>query len=148
MPLIGPAVGEFVDKCRCVSHYLPMKPWFFAAAGSLTVAACAHPVERRLEGRWIGDTITNVEAAALPAAIGWVRGTSFEFSGSNVTVSIPTELPRTGEYEVARGDKQAALLAVRRADGSVDQMQIGFDGDGTLRWHAGHGRDIVLRRLD
>jgi hypothetical protein len=125
-----------------------MKPWFSVLLAVLGASACSHPVERRLEGRWIGDTITNLDASELPAAIGWVRGTSFEFTGSSVTVAIPTELPRTGQYEVSRGDKQDAVLAIHRPDGAVDQMQLSFDGDSTLRWHTAHGRDIVLRRLD
>lgn len=125
-----------------------MKAWISLTLAGLCASACAHPVERRLEGRWMGDTITNLEAGQLPAAIAWVRGTSFEFSGSNVTVAIPTELPRTGEYEIASEAEDQALLAVRRPDGVVDQMKVQFEGESALRWQVGHGRDIVLRRVD
>lgn len=112
------------------------------------VSACANPVARKLEGRWTGDTITNLDAAQLPSAIGWVRGTSFEFAGGNVTVAIPTELPRSGEYEVTSATDTEALLAVRRPDGAIDSLALKFDGDQHLRWQVGGGREIILRRID
>lgn len=114
----------------------------------LGLSSCASPVARKLEGRWIGDTITNLDAAQLPSAIGWVRGTSFEFAGGNVTVAIPTELPRTGDYEVLTGSDTEAQLAVHRPDGAVDSLQLKFDGDQHLRWQVGGGREVILRRID
>jgi hypothetical protein len=113
-----------------------------------SLSACANPVSRKLEGRWIGDTITNLDAMQLPSAIGWVRGTSFEFAGGNVTVAVPTELPRSGEYEVVSGSDTEAMLSVRRPDGAIDALQLKFDGDEHLRWQVGGGREIILRRID
>lgn len=120
--------------------------WMFLAA--LTLSACANPAQEKLQGRWIGDSITNVDVAQLPAAIGWVRGASFEFAGSHITVAIPTELPQTADYEVVQGDDSEAVVAVHRPDGAVDTARFSFDSERQMRWHIGDGRDVIMRRMD
>ena len=57
---------------------------------------CAHPMQRKLEGRWLGDSVENFDSELVAAATGWAKGTSMEFSGSNMTVAVPAEEPTPG----------------------------------------------------
>ncbi|MFO0660670.1 MAG: hypothetical protein U0165_12690 [Polyangiaceae bacterium] len=54
-------------------------------------------------------TIDNIPRDQESRAMGWVKGTSFEFKGSKVTVVVPAEEPRTGEFKVTRTVGQAVL---------------------------------------
>jgi hypothetical protein len=111
------------------------------------LAACGvHPVQRKLSGRWLGERIENVDGEALAAATGWVRGASFEFAGSSLTVAIPAEEPRTGNYRVVRVHKDDVDLGVTRPDGTVDELRLKLDDDRSIRWMIGEGRAVVLRR--
>lgn len=122
--------------------------WVFATAITVFAAACANPTQTKLEGRWIGESISNLEASQLAAAMGWVRGASFEFSGSNLTVAIPTELPRSGEYEIVSADDTQVVIAVQRPDGVSDSARLVFQGQDQLRWDIGQGREILMRRMN
>jgi hypothetical protein len=119
-----------------------------AAATVVLLAGCSSRAERLLQGRWLGDNITNLDAAQLPQAIGWVRGASFEFASSNVTVAIPTELPRSGEYDVVQSNDNEVVIAVHRPDGALDKARFSFDSEQQLRWHLDDGRAILMRRVD
>jgi hypothetical protein len=96
----------------------------------------------------MGESVQNVGPSQIAAVTGWVRGTSFEFSGSNVTVTIPTELPRTAPYEIARADERHLVLAIRNPNGALDTATFTLDPPDTLRWHIGEGRSIQMRRVD
>jgi hypothetical protein len=114
---------------------------------ALGVVGCSgHPVQRRLAGRWLGDRVENVDGEALAAATGWVKGASLEFAGSSITVAIPAEEPRSGEYRVTRVRKDDVRLAVTRRDGKVDPLWLKLDDDRSIRWMIGDSRAIVLRR--
>ena len=119
-------------------------------AVGLVVAGCwGHPVERTLHGRWLGESVDQVDDAALAAATGWVKGASLEFSGGKVTVSIPAEEPRTAKYRVERVNKNDVTLAVLRPSGAVDKLQLSLEeSERALRWKLGGGRSIVMRRED
>lgn len=112
----------------------------------LATTSCETPLERRLSGHWFGESISQVEIDQLAAAMGWVRGASFEFSGKTLTVTIPGELPRRGRYQVVRSDERGLALQVHRANGQVDTAHFSFDGDRHLLWHIGAGRTVRLRR--
>src|SRR5690606_29515552 len=86
----------------------------------LACVGCADEHAQRLQGRWFGESLVNVGAEYLAPATAWARGTSFEFTGSNVTVAIPTELPRTGPYEVVKSEDRHLTVAFRRPNGQVD----------------------------
>ena len=117
------------------------------AALTLGAAGCGgHPVQRKLAGRWLGEGIENIDGESLAAATGWVKGTSMEFAGSTLTVAIPAEEPRSGEYKVARVNKDDVSLRVSRQDGSVDKLLLKLDDDHSIRWMVGGGRAIILRR--
>ena len=118
----------------------------FAALTFGAVACNGHPVQKKLAGRWHGESVENVDGEVLAAATGWAKGASFEFSGSSLTVAIPAEEPRSGNYEVVRVRKDDVRLAVKRDDGNVDHLELKLDDERNLRWLLGDGRAVVMRR--
>ncbi len=107
---------------------------------------CGHPVQRSLEGRWLGEAVENFHESQLAAATGWARGLSFEFAGSNVTVAVPAEEPRTGRYEVKSAHESDVRLAITGKDGKATTALFKLDSDRSMRWMLGQGRSVVLRR--
>jgi hypothetical protein len=109
-------------------------------------AGCGHPVKRKLEGRWLGDSVENFDDEHVAAATGWVKGVSFEFSGSILTVAIPAKEPRSGTYEVAKVRESDVELAVQRPDKQTDRTRFILDDEHNIRWSLSDGRAVVLRR--
>ena len=109
-------------------------------------SGCAHPAQRQIEGRWLGTRVENVDDRMLAAASGWVRGTSFEFVGSRVTVAIPAEEPRTGDYEVLHADEVDLVVAVHDENDAVYEARFERESEHELRWDVGDGRAVVLKR--
>lgn len=107
---------------------------------------CGHPVQRSLEGRWLGDTVENFQDTQLAAATGWARGLSFEFAGSTVTVAVPAEEPRSGKYQVSSVHESDVRLAFSGKDGKTTTALFKLDNDRSIRWMLGDGRAVVLRR--
>ena len=103
-------------------------------------------MQRKLEGRWEGDSVENFDDEQVAAATGWARGTSMEFDGTELTVRVPAEEPRTGSYRVERVRDRDVLLAVKRSDGTRDRVHFKLDSDQSLRWLLADGRAIVMRR--
>src|SRR5690606_26441469 len=114
----------------------------------LVSVGCADPLAQRLEGRWFGDTLINVDAEYLASATGWARGTGFEFTGTSATVTIPTELPRTGPFEVVKAEERDLMVAFKLANGQVDLAQFTLVGPHELRWYIGEKRALMLRRTE
>lgn len=108
---------------------------------------CMGRTERKLQGRWLGDSVQNFADQNVAAATGWAKGTSMEFAGSQITVAVPAEEPRTGTYRIVKTDGDAIEVAVRRKNGVVDHASFLLDGR-SLRWDVGGGRVVVLRRED
>jgi hypothetical protein len=117
-----------------------------ALGGVLLLAGCGNPVQRKLEGRWLGESVENFDAKDVAAATGWARGLSLEFSGTRLTVAVPAEEPRTGKYKVERVHDNDVELAVTRPDGAVDTTSLKLDDERSLRFMIGDTRAIVLRR--
>ena len=115
-------------------------------SGVLFLSGCGNPVQRKLEGRWLGESVENFEAKDLAAASGWARGLSLEFSGTRLTVAVPAEEPRTGKYRVASVNENDVQLAVTRPDGAVDTANFKLDDERSLRFMIGENRAVVLRR--
>jgi hypothetical protein len=107
---------------------------------------CGHPVQRSLEGRWLGEAVENFQDSQLAAATGWARGLSFEFAGSNVTVAIPAEEARSGRYAVSSVHESDVRLAFTAKDGKTSSALFKLDNDHSIRWMLGQGRAVVLRR--
>ena len=114
---------------------------------SLLAAACGKSPEGRLAGKWVGDRIDNVSADQVERATGWVKGTSLEFSGDKMTVTIPTEEPRKGTFKVAKAEGDKMVVAVSRSSGATtDEATLTFLDEKTLKWDIGGTREIVLVR--
>jgi len=107
---------------------------------------CGHPVQRSLEGRWLGESVENFQDSQLAAATGWARGLSFEFAGSNVTVAVPAEEPRSGRYSVSSVHESDVRLSFTAKDGKTSTAAFKLDSDHSMRWMLGQGRAVVLRR--
>jgi hypothetical protein len=107
---------------------------------------CGHPVQRTLEGRWLGEAVENFQDSQLAAATGWARGLSFEFAGSTVTVAIPAEEARTGRYTVSSVHESDVRLAFTSKDGKTSTALFKLDNERSIRWMLGQGRSVVLRR--
>jgi len=109
-------------------------------------AACGHPAERALQGRWFGESVASFEVAEVPAATGWARGLSLEFAGSDLTVGIPAEDARRGRFEVLSANERELLLAVHDAAGQTQKTRLTVTGDRSLEWHVDDRRRVILRR--
>jgi hypothetical protein len=107
---------------------------------------CGHPVQRSLEGRWLGEAVENFQDSQLAAATGWARGLSFEFAGSTVTVAVPAEEARTGRYQVSSVRESDVRLAFTSKEGKTSSALFKLDNDHSIRWMLGQGRAVVLRR--
>jgi hypothetical protein len=114
--------------------------------GALSTSGCAHPLARRLEGRWLGHAVENFDDGDMALATGWARGTSFEFSGSRLTVTIPAEEPRVGIFKVESAHGTDFTLAIEDGQGRRTRTRFTFDQDHLVRWHLDDARSIVLRR--
>jgi hypothetical protein len=115
-------------------------------SGLLLFTGCGNPVQRKLEGRWLGESVENFDAKDVAAATGWARGLSLEFAGSRLTVAVPAEEPRTGKYKVSSVHENDVELAVTRVDGATDTANLKLDDERSLRFMIGDTRAIVLRR--
>jgi hypothetical protein len=118
----------------------------FACSTALAISGCGHPVERKLEGHWLGEGVENFEGTELAAATGWAKGTSFEFSGSNLTVTIPAEEPRSGKYRVTKAHDADVTLAIEGPDKKVSPIRLKFDNEYSMRWMVDDLRSVLLRR--
>jgi hypothetical protein len=115
-------------------------------AGLAGVSGCGHPIQRKLEGRWLGVSVENFDDRDMAAATGWARGLSIEFAGSKITVAVPAEEPRSGKYAVASVRENDVELAVLRPDTKTDKVSLKLDDERSIRWLIGETRAIVLRR--
>lgn len=110
------------------------------------LAGCDDTPKERLSGRWVGERIEQFDPAQADRAVGWVQGTFFEFKGSQVTVGIPAESPRTGTYKIARATEDDLNLVFHRPQGIQDEVAMRFEGEDRLRWMLPDGRSIILRK--
>ena len=118
--------------------------WIFPIA--LLAVGCAHPAERALNVRWLGDHVENFSIDEMAGATAWARGTSFEFDGSDLTVAVPAEEPRRGTYRLAAIEDRTVKLTVLDATGEQSELELIVDDRDNLRWMLGDGRSLVLKK--
>ena len=117
-------------------------------AVALPVAAgCASGPKDRLQGKWVGESVDQFAPEQAPRAQGWANGTSFEFRGARVTITIPAESPREGTFQVAAQSGDELTVTFLRDQGVTDSAAFRFEGD-RLRWLLGDGRSVLLKRVD
>jgi hypothetical protein len=103
-------------------------------------------MQRRLQGRWLGESVENVDQSFLAAATGWVKGTSFEFSGDRLTVIIPAEEPRSGTYAINSVRDNRIEIQAKRIDGTLDAVAIRLEDEHSLEWVLPGGASIHMRK--
>ncbi len=119
---------------------------FALALAIPSLGGCDTTPKERLEGKWVGERADHFRPDESDRVSGWVAGTSFEFSGSRVTVSIPAESPRHGTFKLAKVSDEEIRVTFMRAHGANDEATFLFEGDDELRWMLGDGRSIVLKK--
>jgi hypothetical protein len=124
-------------------RFLP-SPLFFVVL--LSLVGCSKSPRDRLQGRWVGEAISNVQPDQQGRADGWVKGTRVEFAANKVTVGIPAESARSGTYTVARAEGNDMELVFKRPEGVEDRTRMRFTEDGRLAWTLKGGAEIMLRR--
>ena len=111
------------------------------------LCGCSRGPEDKLAGKWIGDRIDNVSAEQVARATGWVKGTTFEFTGDKLTVTVPAEPPRKGTFKVSRVDGDKLVLSVARPDTrTYDETTLTMQSDKSMTWDIGQGREVLLVR--
>lgn len=113
---------------------------------SVLVSGCGHPAERALQGRWLGVGVENFESDEIAAATGWARGTSLEFSGRRLRVTVPAERSRVGVYELSAIKDRTVTLSVLSSEGENSELELIVDDAENLRWLLGDGRSLLLKR--
>ena len=118
-----------------------------ALISTFLMAGCGKSPEEKLAGKWVGDRIDNVSADQVMRATGWVKGTTFEFAGDKLTVTLPAEPARKGTFKVSRVEGDKMVLLVARSDTQThDEATLTLHGDRTMTWDIGHGREVLLVR--
>jgi hypothetical protein len=115
---------------------------------AVTAAGCATTPKDRLQGKWVGETVDSFTPEQTTRVQGWASGTSFEFRGTRVTITIPAESPREGTFRVAKTSGDELTVAFLRAHGATDEVAFRFEGDDRMRWMLANGQSIVMRRVD
>ncbi len=151
-------VGQRVQTASLSRHVLrqdcarPAQSWAkLTRAVSLVVLlllhlSCGHPAERALQGKWFGTSVENFDEEAVAAATGWARGTSLEFSGRRLKVTLPARPARVGVYELSSIEDRTVVLSVLGTDGGSSELELIVDDENSLRWVMGEGRTMVLHR--
>jgi hypothetical protein len=101
---------------------------------------------RKLEGRWFGESVEHFDEDEIAASTGWVKGTSWEFFGSSVTITIPAEDPRSGRYEVVSARDGHLTLSIVDPAGKGHRASLTLEDEHLLRWHLDDTRSVLLRR--
>lgn len=118
-----------------------------AIALPLCLTGCSEDPKERLQGKWEGKSVSNVEGPQEIEATAWAQGVRFEFDESEMTVAIPSEKPRTGDFDIEDVEDDEVKVQVAREGGETDSVVFTFDDD-ELKWSIGDGRHVVLARAD
>lgn len=118
---------------------------FFALAAALV--ACSVSPERALAGSWAGQNVESLDGSVSAARSGWAKGTSLNFAGSQITITLPGEAPRRGRYQVVTNDDGRLEIEVKGHAGHVDRTRLTLETDRLLRWHLDNVHTLVLHRF-
>lgn len=121
---------------------------FVLALALPAVAGCEDSAKDRLQGKWIGESIENFHPSQQQRASGWITDTSFEFTGTRVTVTVAAESPRQGTFKVAEVSDDEVEVSFLRPTGETDIAALQFEGEKHLRWKLGDGRTVVMRKVN
>ena len=113
----------------------------------LCINGCSKDPKDRLQGKWGGQEVRQVDEQQKAEATTWAQGIRFDFGKSKMTVSIPSAEARTGEYEVAEASGDKVTIRVAREEGGTDVAALRFKGS-KLLWDIGGGREVVMTRVE
>lgn len=99
-----------------------------------------------MQGQWLGSSVENFDSSSMAAATGWARGTSLEFSGRRIKVTLPARPPKVGVYELAAIEERNVVLNVLSSEGESSELELIVDDEDTLRWVMGEGRTMLLHK--
>ena len=114
--------------------------------GALSLAGCSHPAQRVLQGRWEGRRVENFNESDMAAATGWARGTTFEFQGARLSITLPAKSRRSGVYELTEIEDRTVTLTVVDGNGEQSELRLTVDDESSMRWMLDEGRAMVLER--
>lgn len=126
---------------RALSFAIP-----FVLGASLLFTGCAKGPKERLQGRWVGAHIDNIPKDQEGRALGWVKSTSFEFRGGRVTVAVPAEEPRTGEFKVVRSAGNKLTVEIARPGADPEETVFTLVDERTLKWDIGNDRSVTFEK--
>jgi hypothetical protein len=129
---------------RTVARFGSLALFFVSLA---TAAGCGKSPADKLAGKWVGDRIDGVSADDVARATGWVKGTSFEFAGDKVTVTIPAESARKGTFKVTKAEGDKMTVAVTGDTPTPDLASLTMLDPKTMRWDLGDSREVILVRV-
>lgn len=118
-----------------------------AIALPVCLMGCSKDPKERLEGSWKGEAVNHVEGPQKLEATAWAQGVRFAFDKNKMTVTVPSEKPRSGDYDIEDASEGKLTIRVAREAGGTDSAQFSFDDD-KLLWEIGDGREVVLARAD
>lgn len=108
---------------------------------------CDKSPRERLEGKWIGEGVAQVHPSQAGRAEAWVKQAHVEFNGSNVTVAIPAEEPRSGTFKIAKAEgNEMDVVFKRKGSGGEDRSKMTLIEEDQLRWTLGNGVELMLRK--
>ncbi|HTV22033.1 MAG TPA: hypothetical protein VMG12_25260 [Polyangiaceae bacterium] len=115
----------------------------FALALSSSLA-CQRSSQSRLEGRWLGHRFESLDGSIGAGRAGWAKGASLTFEGSRVSVRVPGEPARSGDYRVLSDRDGELELAIVGHDGHVDRAELTLETDELMRWHLTPVHTLVM----
>jgi hypothetical protein len=112
----------------------------------VSVFGCEKSPRDKLEGKWVGEGVAQVHATQMGRADEWVKQTHVEFSGSNVTVAIPAEEPRSGTFKVAKAEGNDLDVVFKRKAGGEDRTKITLLEEDRLKWTLSNGVELTMKK--
>lgn len=82
----------------------------------------------------------------MAAATGWARGTTFEFQGARLSITLPAKSRRSGVYELTEIEDRTVTLTVVDGNGEQSELRLTVDDESSMRWMLDEGRAMVLER--
>lgn len=114
----------------------------------LATAGCEKSPRDKLQGKWVGESVSQVHPSQQARAEGWARGTQLEFSGNRVTVSVPAESPRTGTFRISKEENKKLDVLFKRPEGGEDRAELALSDDGKLMLKMGGGVELVMKKAN
>jgi len=115
--------------------------WALVLSGTL---ACDRSSNGRLQGRWLGQRFESLDGSVAAGRAAWARGASLTFSGSRISVQVPGEATRHGDYRLLSDRDGELELAITGHDGHIDHAELTLETAELLRWHLTPVHTLVM----